>query len=139
MGRGIESRDGGGQWPAWEITLTTAAETPDTSAAESCRVVRLGGSRDAAASSRAFVEPLLRSWKRERLGYDAALLTTELVTNSVLHAQSDLVLTLRPITNGVRIEVTDLYPAALPHMAHQRAGASYTSPIYLSRGNPARG
>jgi hypothetical protein len=104
--------------------LTTAAETSDTSAADAGRVVRLRASRDAAGESRAFVEPLVRSWKQESLGYDAALLTVELVTNAVLHAQSDLVLALRPITNGVRIEVTDLYPAALPHMAPQRAGAA---------------
>ena len=105
------------------MTLKTAADTSGIWSAEPGRVVRLPGSRDAAAESRAFVEPLVRSWKRESLEYDAALLTTELVTNAVLHAQSDLVLALRPIANGVRIEVTDLYPAALPHMAPQRGGA----------------
>jgi hypothetical protein len=109
--------------------LTTAAETPDTSAAEAGRFVRLRGSRDAAACSRAFVEPLVRSWKRESLGYDAALVATELVTNAVLHAQSALVLALRPIGNGVRIEVTDLCPSVLPHMAPQRAGASSLSTL----------
>jgi anti-sigma regulatory factor (Ser/Thr protein kinase) len=107
-----------------EIILTTAAETSYTSAAGHGHVVRLRGSRDAAASSRAFVEPLVCSWKRESLGYDAALLTTELVTNAVLHAQSDLVLALRPIADGVRIEVTDLCPSVLPHMAPHRAGSS---------------
>jgi hypothetical protein len=115
--------------------LTTAAETPYPAAADAGRVVRLQGSRDAAGESRAFVEPLVRSWRRESLEYDAALLTTELVTNAVLHAQSDLVLTLRPITNGVRIEVTDLYPAALPHMAPQGAGAS----SLLALGQSGRG
>ena len=38
--------------------------------------------------SRAFVEPLVRDWKRETLEFDTALVTTELVTNAVLHTQS---------------------------------------------------
>jgi hypothetical protein len=112
-----------------EITLTTAAETSETWAAETGRVVRLPGSRDAAAESRAFLEPLVRSWSRESLGYDATLVATELVTNAVLHAQSALVLALRPIANGVRIEVTDLCPWVLPHMAPPRTGATSLSAL----------
>jgi hypothetical protein len=124
MERGIAPQDGAWVVAREESILTTAAETSETWAAQPGQVVRLQGSRDAAGRSRAFVEPLVRSWKRDSLGYDAALLTTELVTNAVLHSQSDLVLALRPIANGIRIEVTDLCPSALPHMAPQRAGAS---------------
>jgi hypothetical protein len=78
---------------------------------------------------------LVRSWQRESLGYDAALVATELVTNAVLHAQSALVLALRPIANGVRIEVTDQCPWVLPHMAPRRAGAS----SLLALGQSGRG
>jgi anti-sigma regulatory factor (Ser/Thr protein kinase) len=117
--------------PPGEITLTTAAGTSRAPTAAVGHVVRLPASRDAGTTSRAFVEPLVRSWKREPLEYDAALVTTELVTNAVLHARSAIALAVRPITRGVRIEVTDLCPAVLPHMAPRPTDSS--SPLTLGQ------
>lgn len=97
--------------------MTTAAETSGASTAEVGHVLRLRGTRDAAALSRSFVQPLVYGWRRQALDFEASLVATELVTNAVLHAQSAIVLALRPITKGVRIEVTDLCPSVLPQVA----------------------
>jgi anti-sigma regulatory factor (Ser/Thr protein kinase) len=96
------------------------------------QVLRLRPTRDAGALSRAFVEPLVQQWKLGPLDYDAALVTTELVTNAVLHAEADVVLALRPIANGVRIEVTDQCPAVLPHVAPHTTGALFALTLGLS-------
>jgi anti-sigma regulatory factor (Ser/Thr protein kinase) len=94
--------------------------------------LRLHPTRDAGMLSRAFVEPLVQQWKLGPLDYDAALVTTELVTNAVLHAERDVVLALRPITNGVRIEVTDQCPAILPHVTPHSTGALFALTLGLS-------
>ncbi|HWD55701.1 MAG TPA: ATP-binding protein [Acidimicrobiales bacterium] len=111
--------------------MTTAADTSNASTAQVGRVLRLRGSEGDPNLSRAFVEPLVRDWKRETLEFDVALVTTELVTNAVLHAQSAIVLAIRPIAKGLRIEVTDTRPSVLPHMA-PRWGAS-SSPLTLGQ------
>jgi anti-sigma regulatory factor (Ser/Thr protein kinase) len=92
-------------------------------------------SADAAALSRAFVEPFVRQWKLGVLDFDASLVTTELVTNAVLHVQLDVVLVLRRITNGVRIEVTDQCPSVLPHLAPHSTGSLWA----LTLGQSGRG
>jgi anti-sigma regulatory factor (Ser/Thr protein kinase) len=94
--------------------------------------LRLHPTRDAGMLSRAFVEPLVQQWKLGPLDYDAALVTTELVTNAVLHAERDVVLALRPITKGVRIEVTDQCPAILPHVTPHSTGALFALTLGLS-------
>jgi anti-sigma regulatory factor (Ser/Thr protein kinase) len=99
------------------------------------QVLRLQPSADAAAVSRAFVEPLVRHWNLGSLDFDAALVTTELVTNAVLHAELDVVLALRPIAKGVRIEVTDQCPSVLPHVAPHSTGALWA----LTLGQSGRG
>jgi len=98
-------------------------------------VLRLHPSADAAAESRAFVEPLVRNWKLGALDFDASLVTTELVTNAVLHAQLDVVVAVRPIAKGVRIEVTDQCPSILPHVAPYRTGSLWE----LTLGQSGRG
>lgn len=97
--------------------------------------MRLPASREAAASSRAFVEPLVRSWNGAPLEFEVALVTSELVTNAVLHAQSAIVLALRPIEGGVRIEVTDSCPSVLPHTPPQHADL----PRVMTLGQSGRG
>jgi anti-sigma regulatory factor (Ser/Thr protein kinase) len=90
---------------------------------------------DAAAMSRAFVEPLVRQWNLGPLDFDTALVTTELVTNAVLHAEHDVLLALRPISQGVRIEVTDQCPAVLPHVRPHSTGSLWA----LTLGQSGRG
>ena len=114
--------------------MTPAAGTSE-SPTDATQILRLGASVDAAAVSRAFVEPLVRQWKLGPLDFDAALVTTELVTNAVLHAERDVVLALRPIARGVRIEVTDQCPEVLPHVAPHSIGSLWT----LTLGQSGRG
>ena len=113
--------------------------TPSAGTSESSthvgRVLRLEPSVDAAAVGRAFVEPLVGQWDLGAIGFDAALVTTELVTNAVLHAELEVVLVLRPITRGVRIEVTDQCPAVLPHIAPHSTGSLWA----LTLGQSGRG
>lgn len=112
--------------------MKPAAGTAPSPSSEVGHVLRLLPTRDAGALSRAFVEPLVRQWKLGSLEYDAALVTTELVTNAVLHAERDIVLALRPIAKGVRIEVTDQCPAVLPHVAPHSTGTLFALTLGLS-------
>ena len=114
--------------------MTHSAGTSESST-QVGQVLRLSPSVDAAAVSRAFVEPLVRHWNLGSLDFDAALVTTELVTNAVLHAELDVVLVLRPIAKGVRIEVTDQCPSVLPHVAPHSTGALWA----LTLGQSGRG
>jgi len=56
---------------------------------------------------RRFVTGVLDTWGMPELVETAALLTSELLTNSVLHARTDIVLTLRRHDDGVEIVVRD--------------------------------
>ena len=75
---------------------------------------------EAAAAARGFVRDVLGSWQRAGLGPwrdglvdDAVLLTSELVTNAVLHAGTPLQLTCRLVGGAVEIAVVDYSPARL--------------------------
>jgi anti-sigma regulatory factor (Ser/Thr protein kinase) len=56
---------------------------------------------------RRFVTGVLDTWGMPELVETAALLTSELLTNSVLHARTDIVLTLSRHDDGVEIVVRD--------------------------------
>lgn len=71
-----------------------------------------------ASAARRFVQAALRdlprpdapvrTWDDEDLGWTAGLLVSELVTNAVLHARTEVVVTVQPGDGGtVRIEVHD--------------------------------
>jgi len=57
--------------------------------------------------ARNFVEAMLREWDREHLSDLVTLLTSELVTNAVLHAGSALDLEVDCLRDGVRVCVHD--------------------------------
>lgn len=62
------------------------------------------------ATARGFVRDTLQGWGFDELVDDAVVLTSELVTNAVVHAgTSATVLCLRE-EDAVRVEVSDLYP-----------------------------
>lgn len=61
----------------------------------------------------------LREWHVERLCDDAAVVVTELISNAVRHAATDVELTVVPIENGIRLEVRDGSAREL----HQRTSA----------------
>jgi hypothetical protein len=64
-------------------------------------------SDDAPAIGRAFVADALRAWKLDSLVETAALLTSELVTNAVVHARSTSTLSVRRTDDGIRVELFD--------------------------------
>jgi GAF domain-containing protein/anti-sigma regulatory factor (Ser/Thr protein kinase) len=73
-------------------------------------VLRVGTDRLAAAEARRFVAQALREWQRDGLTdlrAGAQLAVTELVTNAQLHARPPIVVRVRLLTDGVRLEVAD--------------------------------
>jgi DNA-binding NarL/FixJ family response regulator len=60
-----------------------------------------------AASARRFVDETLRRWNCDELFDVVALLTSELVTNAILHAHSEIELSVSLTPDGVRIDVVD--------------------------------
>lgn len=49
----------------------------------------------------------LANWRLDRLADTAALLTSEVVTNAILHARTPVELVVRRLGKGVSVEVTD--------------------------------
>jgi len=70
----------------------------------------LGGSIAVVAEARAFVATTLRRWGLEALVVDAELLTSELVTNAVIHARSDVTVSVAVSDGIAEIGVTDVSP-----------------------------
>ncbi|MCU1373070.1 MAG: hypothetical protein JWO68_356 [Actinomycetia bacterium] len=62
---------------------------------------------------------VLERWGHAELADDVGTVLSELVTNAVLHAGTDIELTLRRVGDGVRIEVTDRAPDLLPRESVQ--------------------
>ena len=71
--------------------------------------VRLAAVPESAATARTFVERTLRSWGCRDMIDDARVVVTELVSNVVRHAGTDLALIvdLDPVRDRVRIDVVD--------------------------------
>jgi anti-sigma regulatory factor (Ser/Thr protein kinase) len=65
-----------------------------------------------ASAARQFVDETLAGWGCDGFLDASRLLVSELVTNGVLHARTDLELVLRLTRTGVRVEVHDSSPAA---------------------------
>ncbi|MGW0738041.1 ATP-binding SpoIIE family protein phosphatase [Streptomyces sp. NPDC002851] len=61
----------------------------------------------AVASVRHHLNDLLRRWKAESLLDDLQLMLSEVVTNALIHAQSDVDIRLRRHVDGIRVEVQD--------------------------------
>ena len=74
-----------------------------------CRVAsqEFRGTIAAVADARGFVTELLRRWGLESLVSDAELLTSELVTNAVLHARGDVTVTVAVAEGVAEIGVSD--------------------------------
>ena len=76
--------------------------------------VRLNGDVSSAADARHFLVATLTDWNFDRHLEVATLLASELVTNAVLHTQSDHVeISLRLVDERLRVEVAD-QSAVLP-------------------------
>ena len=60
--------------------------------------------------ARRFVLDALANWRLDVLADTAALLTSEVVTNAVLHARTPVDLVVRKLRDGIAVEVTDGSP-----------------------------
>ena len=69
--------------------------------------LQLAASRDSPRAARRFVEATLAGWGCEELVDTATLLVSELVGNAVLHAGSEVELSLRLLAGRLRVEVAD--------------------------------
>ncbi|MFF5987377.1 STAS domain-containing protein [Prauserella flavalba] len=82
------------------------------------------------ALARRFAEGVLRRWNAAGLAYDAKLVVTELVENTMRHTVSDPVVRLESWQDRVTVAVADDDPA--PAVLHERAdGASRCSGLRL--------
>jgi anti-sigma regulatory factor (Ser/Thr protein kinase) len=75
-------------------------------AADSARA-NLEALPQSAASARKFVDETLRRWDYGDLFDVVALLASELVTNAILHARSEVELSVRLTPTAIRVEVAD--------------------------------
>ena len=80
----------------------------------------------AAAAARRFVRETLRSWqladRSSRLVDDAVLLTSELVTNAIVHAGTPLQVSCRLEDGEVEVTVQDRHPARTLRESEWRRG-----------------
>jgi DNA-binding NarL/FixJ family response regulator len=74
---------------------------------------QLNAEPQSAASARHFVDQTLQRWHCEELFDVVGLLTSELVTNAILHAHSEIELKVTLMPDAVRIDVVD-QSASLP-------------------------
>lgn len=70
------------------------------------------------------VASTLEQWGLADLSDTAVLLVSEVVTNAVLHARTEVMLTMRRVGSGVRIEVSD--GSALPPSMRWHSDTSTT-------------
>ncbi|MGH3744352.1 MAG: ATP-binding protein [Mycobacteriales bacterium] len=77
-------------------------------AAEPVQAIELPVDPLSAGRARRFVTDALHGWALDDLADEATLLTSEVVTNALLHAGSERIcLRLRRLADGVRVEVDD--------------------------------
>jgi anti-sigma regulatory factor (Ser/Thr protein kinase) len=73
--------------------------------------------------ARRHVVTTLTQWGYDGLAETARLLTSELVTNAVLHARTQMTVTVEDSEHGVRISVTDESPVP-PSLRHHSTTAT---------------
>ena len=99
------------------VVLLERLEAPQTGSDEAQELARadiqLPGTLASGRQARNFLKERLCGWSLERVLDTAMLLTTELVTNAVIHARSAVDIRVRVTTDRLRIEVADTGPGAL--------------------------
>ena len=76
-------------------------------------------------SARRFVESVLLSWGLDDLGWNAAIITSELTSNSALHAGGEaFTVRVRQHDDGVRVEVTDTSPRIPQQRSHSQTSTT---------------
>ena len=69
--------------------------------------VELAGVPASVHTARALVRDAVGAWGLDGLGDTAALLTSEMATNAVLHARSSFLVEVRRTPQGMRVSVSD--------------------------------
>jgi anti-sigma regulatory factor (Ser/Thr protein kinase) len=92
-------------------------------ATEADAVLRLPPDLKSPRRARRFVVDTLRRWGRHDLVDDSALIVTELVTNAVIHARSDVTVAITVSGGAVRIAIRDSSPC-MPVPRHATALAT---------------
>lgn len=87
--------------------VDTSASTPRVAASETATFLPI---QTSPALSRQFVARTLIGWAADDIVDEAVLLASELVTNAVVHAGTDVVVTCLLLSGGVQVEVTDHHP-----------------------------
>lgn len=88
--------------------LARVIATSRQAAAHPVQAVDLRVDPQSAGRARRFVAEVLRAWGLDNLVDEATLLTSEVVTNALLHTTSDRIcLRLRRLSDAVRVEVDD--------------------------------
>ena len=90
-----------------------AAATQRTDPEPATAHIGLPAHLSAAGQARQFLREVLPGWSLNGLVDSAQLLTTELVTNAVIHARSPVGVTLKLAEGRLRVEVADRGPGAL--------------------------
>ncbi len=85
---------------------------------------RLPSDAPSARQARRFVDETLRRWECDDLLDTVELLVSELVTNAVLHARSDVDISVQLLPDRVRIEVADQSPEGIRRRALTADGSS---------------
>jgi DNA-binding NarL/FixJ family response regulator len=85
---------------------------------------RLAGEPRSAGEARRFVARTLREWRLGSLLETVTLLTSELVTNAIVHAGAELDVVVRLTAVAARVEVTDRSPRLpIPRVAAEDASS----------------
>lgn len=87
--------------------VATSASTPRVAARETATFLPI---QTSPALSRQFVARTLSGWAADEVIDEAVLLASELVTNAVVHAGTDVAVTCLLLSEGVQVEVTDHHP-----------------------------
>jgi anti-sigma regulatory factor (Ser/Thr protein kinase) len=69
--------------------------------------IPLPGTRSDVGAGRRFVRETIEQWGFVDVAEDVVLIASELITNAVLHARTDLEVAVRQVQGRVRIEVAD--------------------------------
>ena len=80
--------------------------------------------------ARRFVTAALTGWGRGELADTAALLTSEVVTNAVLHARTTVDLVIRQLRDGITVEVSDGSPVGTGRQAFLKDPAGNTVELH---------
>ena len=90
----------------------------------------LPGTRADVGAGRRFVRDTVERWGYPDVAEDAALITSELITNVVLHARTALEVVVRRAPGRIRIEVADK-SSSLPRVRHHSAQSGTGRGLHL--------